>query len=57
MVFSTQKLHHYMINTKNKLIEKIDLLKYLLSKVALIGCTTKWVMLLSEFEIEYVDKK
>lgn len=57
LVFSTQKLRHYMLNKKTKLIAKIDPLKYLLSKGALTGRTTKWVMLLSEFDIEYVDRK
>jgi len=40
-----------------KLIAKIDPLKYLLSKAALTGRLAKWVMLLSEYGIEYVDKK
>ena len=39
------------------LVSKIDPLKYLLSRVALIGHISKWVMILSEFDIEYVDKK
>lgn len=46
-----------MLNNKNKLIAKIDPLKYLLSKVALTSRIEKWVMLLSEFFIEYVDQK
>jgi len=40
-----------------KLIAKIDPLKYLLSKATLIGHLAKWVMLLSEYDIEYVDRK
>lgn len=40
-----------------KLIAKIDPLKYLLSKSTLIGRLAKWVMILSEFDIEYVDQK
>lgn len=46
-----------MLNNKTKLIAKIDPLKYLLSKATLTGKTAKWVMLLSKFDIEYVDKK
>lgn len=46
-----------MLSNKTKLIAKIDPLKYLLSRAALIGRTAKWVMLLSEFYIEYVDRK
>lgn len=57
MVFITQKPCHYMLNNKTKLIAKIDPLKYLLSKATLMGHLAKWVMLLSEFDIEYVDRK
>ena len=39
------------------LISKIDPLKYLLSGVALTRHVEKWVMILSEFDIEYVDRK
>lgn len=40
-----------------KLISKIDPLKYLLSKTTLTGRLTKWIMILSEFDIEYTDRK
>eukprot|EP01018_Ginkgo_biloba_P041009 Gb_05884 [translate_table: standard] len=46
-----------MLNNKTKLIAKIDPLKYILSKLALTGRMVKWVMLLSEFDIEYVNQK
>lgn len=39
-----------MLNNKTKLIAKIDPLKYLLSKAALTGRITKWVMLLGKFD-------
>ena len=39
------------------LISKIDPLKYFLSRATLIGCVVKWAMILSEFDIDYVDKK
>ena len=39
------------------LISKIDPLKYMLSKIALIGHLAKWVMLLSELNNQYVDMK
>ena len=39
------------------LISKIDPLKYMLSKIALTGHLAKWVMLLSKFDIQYVDRK
>ena len=40
-----------------RLITKIDPLKYLLSKTALTSHLEKWVMILSEFDIEYVEQK
>eukprot|EP01018_Ginkgo_biloba_P033594 Gb_20371 [translate_table: standard] len=46
-----------MLNNKAKLIAKIDPLKYLLSKSTLTGRMAKWVMLLSKFDIEYVNQK
>lgn len=38
-----------------KLVAKIDPLKYLLSKAALTGRLAKWVMILSEFDIQYIE--
>ena len=35
VVFASQKLHHYLLTHKVKLIAKIDPLKYLLSKMSL----------------------
>ena len=40
-----------------RLITKIDPLTYLLNKATLIGCLEKWVMILSEFDIKYVERK
>lgn len=40
-----------------KLVAKIDLLKYLLNKATLTGRLAKWVMILTEFDIEYVERK
>ena len=57
VIFSTQKLHQYMLGHMVHLISKIDPLENMLSKIALIGHLAKWVMLLSEFNIQYVDRK
>lgn len=46
-----------MLTHTIKLIGKIDPLKYLLNKSNLIGRLAKWVMILSEFDIQYVDRK
>ena len=55
VVFASQKLRHYMISHMVKLIAKIDPLKYLLRRTTLTRCSVKWVLILSEFDIEYVE--
>lgn len=39
------------------MVTKIYLLRYLLSKATLIGRLAKWVVILSEFYIQYVEQK
>ena len=46
-----------MLAHTTRLIAKIDPLKYLLSKATLTGRLAKWVMLLSEFDIVYIERK
>lgn len=46
-----------MLAHTTRLIAKIHLLKYLLSKASLMGRLAKWVMILSECDIEYVERK
>lgn len=55
VVFASQKFCHYMLAHTIKLVAKIDPLKYLLSKETLIGRLAKWVMILSEFDIQYTE--
>lgn len=57
VVFTSQNLRHYMLAHTTCLIEKVDPLKYLLSKASLIGRLAKWVMILNEFDIEYTKHK
>ena len=57
VVFSTQKLCHYMLGHTVNLISKIDPLKYMLSKITLTGHIAKWVMLLSEFDMQYRQER
>lgn len=55
IIFALEKLRHYMLAHSIKLVAKIDLLKYLLNKETLTGRLAKWVMVLTEFDIEYVE--
>ena len=57
LVWATRKLRHYMLTYKVLLIARIDPLKYLMEKPVQDGKTTKWVLLLSEFNIKYVTQK
>lgn len=57
VVFASQKLRHYMLAHTIHLIAKIDPLKYLLGKAALMGRLAKWMMILSKFDIEYIERK
>ncbi|GLJ46597.1 hypothetical protein SUGI_0981900 [Cryptomeria japonica] len=57
VILAATKMRHYVLTHKVQLIAKIDPLKYLLSKATLAGRLAKWVMILSEFDIKYVDRK
>lgn len=46
-----------MLSHKVQLISQFDPLKYLMNREALIGRIAKWVMILSELDIEYVNRK
>ncbi|XP_028096381.1 uncharacterized protein LOC114296288 [Camellia sinensis] len=52
LVFALQKLKHYVLECKVKLISRADPLKYILS-----GKITKWAVILQQFAIEYVPQK
>lgn len=57
LVFASQKFRHYMLAHSIKLVAKIDPLKYLFNKEMLTGRLAKWVMVLTEFDIEYVERR
>ena len=57
LVWATCKLRHYMLAYKVLLIVRMDPLKYLMEKLVQDGKTTKWVLLLSEFDIKYMTQK
>ena len=54
LVRATRKLKHYILAYKVLLIIRMDPLKYLMEKPMQDGKTTKWVLLLLEFDIKYV---
>ena len=53
LAWDTKPLHQYMLNHTTWLISKMDPIKYIFEKPALIGRIASWNMLLSEYDIEY----
>ncbi|RVW15648.1 Retrovirus-related Pol polyprotein from transposon 17.6 [Vitis vinifera] len=50
-----QELRHYMIEYSMHLISRLDLLRYLFDRPALTGRLMRWLVLLTEFDIQPVD--
>ncbi|KAG9453420.1 hypothetical protein H6P81_006324 [Aristolochia fimbriata] len=57
LIFAIQKLRHYLLAHSTNLISRIDQLKYIMSRPILSGRLAKWVLLLSEFEINFVPQR
>ena len=57
MIWATKKLRHYFQSYKIQAISKIDPLRYLFQVPALIGKISRWLVLLIEFDIEYITTK
>ena len=56
-MFVVKKLRHYLQAHSVHLISWADPIKYLMPKSVLSGRTTKWALLLQEFDITYVPQK
>ena len=57
MIWATKKLRHYFQSYKIQVVSKIDLLRYLFQVPALTGKISRWLVLLTEFDIEYITTK
>ena len=57
LVWATKRLRHYMMEYSVHLISRLDPLKYLFDRPALIGRLMRWLVLLTEFDIHYVTQK
>eukprot|EP00257_Ricinus_communis_P021382 XP_015580861.1 uncharacterized protein LOC107262051 [Ricinus communis] len=57
MIWATRKLRHYSHSYKVQGILKIDPLKYFSETPSLTGKMARWLVLLTEFDIEYITKK
>ena len=57
LVWATRRLRHYMTEYSVHLVSRLDPLRYLFDRPALIGRLMKWLVLLTEFDIHYVTQK
>ena len=57
LVWATRRLRHYMIEYSVHLISRLDPLRYLFDRPALTGRLMRWLILLTEFDIQYVSQK
>ncbi|KAG9450556.1 hypothetical protein H6P81_010521 [Aristolochia fimbriata] len=57
LIFAIQKLRHYLLAHSTSLISRADPLMYIMSRPILSGRLAKWVLLLSEFEINFVPQR
>lgn len=54
LIFTLQKLRHYLLTTMIHLISRANPLKYIMSCPSVQGRIAKWTVLLSEFDIHFV---
>ena len=57
LVWATRRSRHCMIEYSVCLISRLDPLWYLFDKPALTGRLMRWLVILSEFDIQYVSQK
>ncbi|XP_028119492.1 uncharacterized protein LOC114316983 [Camellia sinensis] len=57
LVFTPQKLRHYLLAHQIRIVTKSDPIRYLLSKPALTGKVARWLLALGEFEITCLAPK
>ena len=57
LVWSTKRLRHYEIEYSILLVSRLDPLRYLLDMPILTSRLMRWLVLLTEFDIQYVTQK
>nr|CAN65636.1 hypothetical protein VITISV_037276 [Vitis vinifera] len=57
LVWAIRRLRHYMIEYFVHLIYRLDPLRYLFDRLALVGRLMRWLVLLTECDIHYVTQK
>ena len=57
LVWATRRLRHYVTEYSILLVSRLDPLKYLFDRPVLTGMLMRWLVLLTEFDIQYVTQK
>ncbi|RVW62163.1 hypothetical protein CK203_062581 [Vitis vinifera] len=57
LLWATKRLRHYMTKYSIRLVSQLDPMRYLFDKPVLIGRLMRWLVLLTEFDIQYVTQK
>ena len=57
LVWATRRLRHYMTEYSMHLISHLDPLRYLFDRPTLAGRLMRWLVFLTEFDIQYVSQK
>ena len=57
LVWATMRLRHYVIEYSILLVSRLDPLRYLFDRPILTGRLMRWLVLLAEFDIQYVTQK
>ena len=57
LVWATRRLRHYVTEYSILLVSRLDPLRYLFDRPVLTGRLMRWLVLLIEFDIQYVTQK
>ena len=57
LVWATKRLRHYVTEYSILLTSQLDPLRYLFDRPVLTGRLMRWLVLLTEFDIQYVTQK
>ena len=57
VVYSTQRLCHYIFLRKNKIVFNINKFQYVLSRGVIEGKFNKWIFVLQKYDIQFMSKK
>ncbi len=56
VIFSLKKFHHYLLGYKAKIVTNHKVLNCLVNKSNLSGQLARWLLLMKEFDIDFVHR-